>query len=46
MHDFEHYETLKQRQQLADKCDTGKDCTIIPVRLTVAVQRKDDYLDT
>ena len=46
LYDFndDHYYALKQRQQWADKHDTYIDLTIIPVALTVAVQRGDGGL--
>ena len=45
-YDDEHYETLKERQQWADRCDTGKDFTIIPVQSTTVVQTEDGGLHT
>ena len=40
-YDDVHYDTLKQRQQWADKHDTHTDFTVIPVGSIVLVQRED-----
>ena len=41
-YDDEHYDALKQRQHLADRRDTGKDFTTIPVASAEVVHRKDN----
>ena len=39
--DDDHYTTIKQRQQYADKAHIYKDFTIIPVESTVVVKREE-----